>query len=408
MKWKLICLGALFFLTTSVSGRAQEPDACDHENPSDVCAGRIAESRPKTYSFKRALHPFTWFQAATDPLIRFGATAASGAFGSNSKTSFIRLDINREGPRSGYGPELILSHRFSGPAIGLDASALYTYRRYANYAIGATFPLTWSAPSGSIGRLSLETHAVYSDRRSDAFYGIGNESPESGFTTYRSLTREAGAGLLSKITSTTTARLQFLQRNIDITPETPVFTSANLHSFVLNIRHDTKDNQELPSRGGIQMAEASLNNGSGFSYWKFRLRAEQYIPLNRGGRSVLAFRAGAEANQERHGTGVPFADLPYIGGWETVRGWPDQRFYDKSVLFTGVEYRYRIWQAFDWGFFLDAGQVASDPGGFGWNSFHPAYGVRLITRPTPNRAISIDAARSSEGWQFYFIFHPSF
>jgi hypothetical protein len=116
----------------------------------------------------------------------------------------------------------------------------------------------------------------------------------------------------------------------------------------------------------------------------------------------------AETNQEKGGSSVPFFDLPYIGSWKTMRGFEDYRYRDKSALALGLEYRYRIWRALEWAWFVDRGQVAPEPGDFAWNRFHTGYGTRLIMLPTPKFPIGVDIGRSNEKWRLYINFNPSF
>ena len=73
-----------------------------------------------------------------------------------------------------------------------------------------------------------------------------------------------------------------------------------------------------------------------------------------------------------------------------------------------AEYRYRIWRAMDWGFFLDGGQVAPRPGDFGWNRFHAGYGFRLFVLPKLTFPVAVDLAHSNEKWRFYVNFNTSF
>jgi hypothetical protein len=74
----------------------------------------------------------------------------------------------------------------------------------------------------------------------------------------------------------------------------------------------------------------------------------------------------------------------------------------------GLEYRYRIWRALDWGLFVDRGQVAPQPGDFAWNQLHTGYGVRLFVFPAPKLPITVDLGRSNEKLRLYVNFNPSF
>ena len=62
----------------------------------------------------------------------------------------------------------------------------------------------------------------------------------------------------------------------------------------------------------------------------------------------------------------------------------------------------------DWGFFVDAGQVAPEIGDFARNRLHAGYGMRFMVRATGDRAVSLDLGHSHEGWMFYIDFTPDF
>jgi outer membrane protein assembly factor BamA len=132
------------------------------------------------------------------------------------------------------------------------------------------------------------------------------------------------------------------------------------------------------------------------------------VPLSEDHRKILAFRASVETNQERGGSQIPFFDLPTLGGRSTVRGFVGRRFTDKSAMNVSTEYRYRIWSHFDWALFMDSGQVAPEIGDFAWERFHTGYGMRFIARADGKHAVSLDVARSREGWGVYVDFSPMF
>jgi len=179
----------------------------------------------------------------------------------------------------------------------------------------------------------------------------------------------------------------------------------------LTLDHNTQDELHNATRGGRELVEVGLHQSVGasdFSFWKYRLDLQRYFSLSLDRRKVIAVRALAETNQEKGGSQVPFFDMPYLGSWRTLRGFEDYRYRDKSALALGLEYRYRIWTALDWGFFLDQGQVAPELGDFSWGGFHTGYGTRLILLPNPKVPISVDLGRSNEKWRLYVNFNPSF
>jgi len=180
---------------------------------------------------------------------------------------------------------------------------------------------------------------------------------------------------------------------------------------VFSLDHNNKDQEQMAAEGGRQHVEVSLNEGirkGDFSYWKYRLDFQQFFKLTSDRRTVIALRGLAETNQPNGGSSVPFFDMPILGTAETLRGYDTYRFRDKSAVALSLEYRYRIWRAMDWAFFLDEGQVAPQIGAFGWNRFHPGYGVRLFVLPKPTFPISFDVGHGSEKWRAYVNFNANF
>jgi outer membrane protein assembly factor BamA len=145
-----------------------------------------------------------------------------------------------------------------------------------------------------------------------------------------------------------------------------------------------------------------------FAYWKYHLEFQRFFAVSEDRRSVISVRGMAETNQEKGGSLVPFFDMPWLGSWRTLRGFENYRYRDKSALAVGIEYRYRIWRALDWGFFVDNGQVGPEPGDFSWSGFHTGYGTRFMMLPTPRSAITVDLGRSNEQWRMYINFNPTF
>jgi len=115
-----------------------------------------------------------------------------------------------------------------------------------------------------------------------------------------------------------------------------------------------------------------------------------------------------ETNQITRGD-VPFFDMPSLGTWETLRGYENFRFRDRNALSLTAEYHYRIWRLMDWAFFLDEGQVAPALKDFGWDRFHPGYGIRWFIYPKPSFPVAIDVARSPEkSYRLYINFATTF
>jgi outer membrane protein assembly factor BamA len=412
--WKklLQTAGVLITLSSPVLMWAQESEE------------RIVECRPKLYRLKRALHPLTWLEAGTRPIFRSAEAGLVRRVAEKPPRPPLRFAVKGTGSGSGFGPAAIFyDNDVLGTGIRFEAPLVFTYKHYEAYQFNASIPL---ASSVSHDRLNFVIGGGYDSRPSDNFFGIGNDSTQADKSEFRAVSRELAVGLSTRLNEHWSVGINGGYRNVGITHprsdpsaqlvtwnhEIPgLFSGALLRSALLTIEHSTKDTEELGSSGGVQQLEVGLHEGTGkgdFSYWKYRVQLQHFFPLSADQRKVIAVRAAVETNQEKGDSQVPFFDMAAIGSSGTVRGFENHRFSDKSAVSFGIEYRYRIWPAFDWGIFLDEGQVAPEPGDFGLDRFHTGYGVRFIARPTPQSAVTIDVARSNEGLRFYIDFSPTF
>jgi hypothetical protein len=391
---------------------------------------RIVTERPRLYSLKRDLNPISWLEAGVSPLMRLMERLAPTKNGSAiqpakaPKIYGVKFNVKGMGNGSGFGPEVKPFHdNVFNSGVRAELPLLVTYRVYESFGFRVERPL---AANGIVHEVNPEFVIGYMSRASDNFFGVGNESLESDEARFRSVSRVAGGALTVYMSGVWMARLEEGYRSIGITQPrgyrsvTDTFSPADVpglsdsNGTMLSTRvlleRSTRDQPYVPGAGGLQrfevIATESLTGGD-FSYWKYRVDLQQFVPLTKDRRNVLGLRGGIETNQPRDGNVVPFYDMPIIGSFSTVRGFANRRFTDNSALSVSADYRYRIWQSLDWGFFLDAGQVGNEIGDFGLNQFHYGYGARLIGRLN-QRAVSLDVARSREGWRVYFNVSPPF
>ena len=426
LKLRISCVLLLTLVLGSLQRlRAQEPppEPAQITDPNQQ-GERIVDGRPRGYFLKRALHPLSWVDAGVlRPVYRLGSTQIFPRI-SLFKPGPLNVGVGGAGPSSGFGP---LITPFSGELFGnkleIETPLLYTYKRYEVYKVNLRTPISENGP---LGRTKAYVSGAYRSRPVDKFFGLGNDSSHDNESYFRTVHREAAGGLSFEINKNLTSSVQLSFENVGITNtrkdrdvqdvfsevEVPgLFTGSSLRAITVAVDHDTKDDQTRPTRGGVESVEVSLKEGIGkgdFAYWNYRLDFQRFFAISRDDRQVIAIRGLAETNQEKGGSRVPFYDMPFLGSWGTLRGFDNYRFRDKSALALGLEYRYGIWRALDWGFFLDGGQVGAEPGDFAWDRFHKAYGVRLIMLPTPKFPISADFGRSNEQWRMYINFGTRF
>jgi hypothetical protein len=411
-------------------GRIFAQDSAQDSTPPPAPNGRIVEERPPLYSFKREAHPLTWVEWGAEPMFR---SADSGFLqgliarrGAPEKPAGIKFDLGGAGAGSGFGPEVTLFNKnFLGRGIDVEVPLLYTYKRYELYRFAASVPLLHGS---SVKKgLTFDLGTAYSSRTRENMFPIGNDAPLAAESQVRIVSRNLAAGFSAHVNDRLKVGLHETYRNVGVTRPLwgtsaqdrlrdfgipGLLTGGTILSTVIALDHDRQEQTEVITRNNIEHLEVSFNQSAGngdFAYWKYHLEAQHFFPLRSDQRTAIALRAFAEANQRRSGGDIPFFDMPALGTWETLRGFENFRFRDRSALSLTAEYRYRIWRYMDWAFFLDEGQVAPRPRDFGWDRFHPGYGFRWFAYPKPSFPIAIDFSRSAEkNLRLYINFNTTF
>jgi Omp85 superfamily domain len=420
-------LAMLLFVAPSASfaQESRPDDAQQTTEPAET--DRIVEGRPALYSVKRVAHPLTWVEMAFKPIWR---SADSGWIQkliarkpATEKTSGVRYGVDGMGSGSGFGPQVTLFHKdFLGRGIDVQVPLLYTFKRYQMYQFRASVPM---ASETFVKRLSFDFGAGYSSRAQDSFFGIGNESSADNETQFRTVTREASAGLTAKINDEWASSVRTVYQRVGVTKPTvglstqqnfdnssvPGLFGATLGSLVFSIGRDNQTIDNKTFKGGSDQLEISFNdglNGDVFRYWRYRLDSQHFIWLTNDGRKLLALRGLVETNRTSAGHDIPFFEMPVLGTRQTLRGFDNFRFRDKTAAALSLEYRYRIWSNIDFGLFVDEGQVAPQLGDLALSRFHTGYGARLFFWPKATLPISIDYGRSGEQWRVYLSINPKF
>jgi hypothetical protein len=386
--------------------------------------GRIVDKRPSFYWLRQKLHPASWIASAVSPLLRGIETISFKGKGTDGTPaeSGIKFGVRGHGQGSGIGPEVKPFHtNLFNKGIKVELPLSVTYKMYELARVNVDFPLS--------NRAGLQATGRYASRPSENFFGMGNDSLQSDLARYRGVVREAGAGLSTRIGEAWTFRVGASYRSVGITrprhflSASDAFRAENIpglsvepaSSFIVTtaaLQRDTREDPNLPAKGALWLVETALNEGQtggDFSYWQYRGELRQFFSLSGDNRKVIGLRATIETNQAKGGSDIPFFGLTFIGSYSTLRGFDNRRFIDRSAMTASVDYRYRIWRRFDWGFFVDTGQVAPEVRNFAWDRLHTGCGMRFVMRARENRAFIIDVARSrEEPFKLYVDFSPLF
>ncbi|MBF0408302.1 MAG: BamA/TamA family outer membrane protein [Candidatus Riflebacteria bacterium] len=201
---------------------------------------------------------------------------------------------------------------------------------------------------------------------------------------------------------------------VDSTATRPVgIVNGRLQSIGGLIDKDTRDNRFRPTNGVHD--SLSFDTTGGFlkgenQYSKFVLALRRYMPLNKGGRTVVALQA--VGGQTSIGEGfVPVYDMFSVGGSSSVRGYREREFLGTKILYGNFEVRQRIAKNFDVVGFYDIGDAwgqdyDQEKKDFEWKKGF-GLGLRLQT-PLGPVAIDYGKATDRDEGRTYFNFGSSF
>jgi len=150
-------------------------------------------------------------------------------------------------------------------------------------------------------------------------------------------------------------------------------------------------------------------NGSRFEYNRFRAELNQFVPIPFLAKNRRLGIRGVFEKIDRIGTKqVPFYELSLLGDAANLRGFDQNRFRGRGLLFFNFEYRYPIWDTWDAVLFLDEGQVYDDLSEISLDEFHTAVGTGIRFMSRKGFLMRFEVARSSEQWRALFQIIPNF
>jgi outer membrane protein assembly factor BamA len=179
---------------------------------------------------------------------------------------------------------------------------------------------------------------------------------------------------------------------------------CDLWSAALQFRHDSRTSVLQPTAGMVLKADIEhafpvtsfAKEWTGLAGW-----AQYYTAL---WQTVLAARFGM---QGIIGSDVPIQHLLPIGGNNTVRGIPKDRFLDRVSAVGNLELRFPVYRRLGAMFGVDAGAVSHDFGGITSSRWvvSPVAGLRYYL---PTFVVRADVGYSDEAVGVYFNFGQVF
>ncbi|HJV67324.1 MAG TPA: BamA/TamA family outer membrane protein [Geomonas sp.] len=170
----------------------------------------------------------------------------------------------------------------------------------------------------------------------------------------------------------------------------PGVNGYGVHAQKVSLVYNTLDSASLPTTGTyarLSLEESARALGSGSNFQSYELEAKRYTPFS-DGRFITVTRFACD---QMAGAGIPFLEQATVGGENTLRGYGQNRFIDKSYLLLNLEERIRLfrWEIFhvtaDWELapFIDFGSVMKSLVEATGKSFqfNPGIGLRTVVRP---------------------------
>lgn len=266
---------------------------------------------------------------------------------------------------------------------------------------------------GKIYPFALDLIVDYDKWIKNSFFGIGNDSKfenrefytrepfELSLTASRGFSQHFVGQLGLKFKSIHNFNFSDTSRLVYLPPKINSET-ARYSSLFMSLRYDTRNSFINPSRGLVLQAEGEYAPSFDFTNASFtRLAATvQHYSVLFYPMTVLALRLNF---QGLIGGDLPVQTLLSIGGNQTLRGYPQDRFLDKISAVTNAELRFPIYWRFGGVAGIDLGRV--------WNKFseisfskwamNPNFGLRFYM---DTFIVRLDIGFGKETTGFYFNF----
>jgi hypothetical protein len=130
-------------------------------------------------------------------------------------------------------------------------------------------------------------------------------------------------------------------------------------------------------------------------YWRYGVELQHFLRLGEGP-GVLALRLRGEAVTGARSE-VAFAELPRLGGPDSLRGYPTDRFRDRVMAFGTAEYQWGLSAQISAGLFVDVGRVFPSLGELSVDHLRAGYGIALQLHTEQSFLFETTLASSIDG-----------
>lgn len=281
------------------------------------------------------------------------------------------------------------------------------------------YVFTFSIPDQEIRQgirylYALDVKLEYDKLLKSNFFGFGNDSKDNDWQSPREFFKfEMALGRAFTESVIGEIGLSYNHTSVyDYEDANPLLTSdvpgagENLTSYLTTrMRWDTRDSQIHPHRGwklAFSSDFASTSLGGDTYFQRYRLEINTYQELCNPFH-ILAIRLWA---QHVHGP-APYYEQSIIGGGGTARGFKADRFIDRAMILTSIEYRFLFYKKLGGVLFIDSGRTYQDIEKANFRNFktNGGGGLRYYLA---NFVARCDVGTSYEGTRIFFNFGHTF
>lgn len=158
---------------------------------------------------------------------------------------------------------------------------------------------------------------------------------------------------------------------------------------------------------GLRFARYNDADGDRFDFLRTSLDMRGYLPLGSRQR-VLAARFYTSSDFPDNDAEVPFYLMQSLGGPHKLRGFANQRFRDRNLIFITGEYRWEASPGFEFAVFYGAGKVFYEYHDRNFENLEDNWGGGIRFKNMRRVVLRIDVGSGREGTYLQFNFGPSF
>jgi outer membrane protein assembly factor BamA len=218
----------------------------------------------------------------------------------------------------------------------------------------------------------------------DKFWGIGNDTPETGKENYTLDLFSASFVIQAPpiLFAADRSGINFIYENAEIVDkmenvllsgdEVPGSNGGKLFGIGYDLTWETRNNIFFPTSGGYQYIRLVVYpDFSNFVFYTLELDTRHYGSFSPNHVLAGQFYIAATAGE------TPFYKLPALGGQQKMRGYFKGRYRDKIYTTFQLEYRQYFWWRLGFVVFGGVGEVAPDLLSFRFRELKPSYGAGL-------------------------------